>query len=38
MGNMMGKDMHNGISLLENEKISAQVDMAIDKKQDKISS
>ena len=38
MGNMMGKDTQNGISLLENEKISTQVGMATDKKQDKISS
>ena len=36
MGNMMGKDTQNGISLLENEKISTQVGMATDKTQDKI--
>ena len=38
MANIMGKDTQNEISLLENEKISTQVGMATDKKQDKISS
>ena len=32
MGNMMGKNRQNGISLLENEKFSTQVGMATDKK------
>ena len=32
MGNMMGKDTQNGVSLLENEKIATQVGMATDKK------
>ena len=38
MGNKMGKDTENRSLLLENEKISTQVGMATDKKQDKISS
>ena len=38
MGNKMGKDRENRSLLLENEKISTQVGMATDKKQDKISS